>query len=143
MCFHPLHHISMQKMDMCDVKVVEEDGFLASSMCHCLEFHQPDVTDGMQSPWKPPVDALRRVSSESTLQLVVGFCFQSSAIKYVDHLRLMCDGRSFASSPFRRLASGGLSFRGFPPCVVAYPICSFSVSMPNPTRPIALLEGNC
>ena len=45
---------------------------------------------------------------------------------------------SFASSPFRRLASRRLSFRGFPPYVVAYPICSLSVSMPDTTRPSAL-----
>ena len=54
-------------MDVCDVKVIDEDGFLAGNMMikakntllkertghwrHCLGFYQRDVTDGMRSPW--------------------------------------------------------------------------------------------
>ena len=45
-----------------------------------------------------PDDVLRQIISQASQRMV----------------RPMCDGRSFASSPSRRLASRGPSFRGFP-----------------------------
>ena len=61
------------RRELCDVKVTDEDGFLAimkeriwincvasGIACHCLEFYQRDVTDGMPSPWKPPVDVVSK-----------------------------------------------------------------------------------
>ena len=44
-----------------------------------LEFYQRDVTDGMRTPWKLPVDVV------NTVQSVIGWGFQSTAMEDVDH----------------------------------------------------------
>ena len=60
----------------------------------CLEFYQQDVTDGMRSLWKLLVlvasKSFQEVitvasKTENTVQLVIGLCFRSSAVKDVDH----------------------------------------------------------
>merc|ERR1712135_273167 len=59
-----------------------------------LEFYQRDVTDGMRSPWKLPVDVVSKSFQEvvkvaqkieNTMQPVIGLGFHSSSLEDVNH----------------------------------------------------------
>jgi hypothetical protein len=59
-----------------------------------LEFYQRDVTDGMRSPWKLPVDVVSKSFQEvvkvaqkleNTVQPVIGLGFHSSSLEDVNH----------------------------------------------------------
>ena len=72
-------------------------------------------------------------------------CYDKLSVRQALQLRIarpICDGRPFASSPFRPPGESRPLFSRFP-CVVACPICDLSVSMPDPTRPSALWKGKC
>ena len=51
------------------------------------KFYQRDVTDGIRSPWKFPVDIMVKVAQklENTVRPVIGFGFHSAAMEDIDH----------------------------------------------------------
>ena len=74
-------------------------------------------------------------------QAFLMMCCDRLFVKHVLRLRIvrpLCDGRLFAVSP----PGESRPFFSRLPCVVAFSICKLHVSMPDPTRPSALLQGN-
>ena len=117
---------------------------------HLTSVHKSSAFWTAGTGWENQFSNLHHPDTNSCLILLlltcanVAFYCDTLFVKPEFRLRIarpLCDGRPFASSPFRRLASRGLFFSRFS-CSVGYSVCSFSMSMPNPAPPSALFSRN-